>query len=45
MIVDFSDSDEVLRKVGQDAIALLGKVDVLVNNAANGVVSPIEELE
>ena len=31
LIVDFSDPDEVLRKAGQDAIALLGKVDVLVN--------------
>ncbi|KAF7796677.1 hypothetical protein EIP86_007860 [Pleurotus ostreatoroseus] len=43
IIADFTASDEVLRKAGQDAINVLGKVDVLVNNAAYGIVSPVEE--
>lgn len=45
LVVDFSAPDEVIRKASQDALELFGTVDVLVNNAANGFVKPIEELE
>ncbi len=45
LVVDFSASDEIIRKASQEALELFGTIDVLVNNAANRFVRPIEELE
>ncbi|KAJ3556273.1 hypothetical protein NM688_g2122 [Phlebia brevispora] len=44
LVADFSQSDDELKKAAQDALTLFGTVDVLVNNAATGVVGPLEEV-
>lgn len=44
-MVDFSGSDEEVKKAGEEALKTYDGVDVLVNNAGYGVVEPVEELQ
>ncbi|THH00994.1 hypothetical protein EW026_g1628 [Hermanssonia centrifuga] len=39
------DSDEQIISAAHEALQIYGYVDVLVNNAANGVIGPVEELK
>ncbi|PSS10457.1 hypothetical protein PHLCEN_2v3370 [Hermanssonia centrifuga] len=45
LVVDFSHSDEQVISAAHEALQIYGYVDVLVNNAANGVIGPVEELK
>ncbi|PSR71912.1 hypothetical protein PHLCEN_2v12214, partial [Hermanssonia centrifuga] len=38
------DSDEQIISAAHEALQIYGYVDFLVNNAANGVIGPVEEL-
>lgn len=47
LYLDMSNSDDAIRKVAADAIAVYGHVDVLINNAATLSMGfgPLEEIE
>ena len=47
LYLDMSSSDDIIRKAAEDALAVHGYVDVLVNNAASISLGfgPLEELE
>ena len=44
-MLDLNASDTAIRRAGEDALKIYGKIDVLVNNAGWGVLGPVEELE
>ncbi|GBE84245.1 Uncharacterized oxidoreductase [Sparassis crispa] len=45
LILDLNAPDAEIRQAGEAALKVYGHVDVLVNNAAFGVVGPVEELD
>ncbi|KZT02818.1 NAD(P)-binding protein [Laetiporus sulphureus 93-53] len=45
LVLDLNACDADIRRAGEEALKVYGHIDVLVNNAAYGVVAPVEELK
>ncbi|PCH37048.1 NAD(P)-binding protein [Wolfiporia cocos MD-104 SS10] len=45
VVLHLNAPDAEIRKAGEEALRVYGHIDVLVNNAGYGVISPVEELD